>query len=306
MSHEHAPGNFLHQRRLRALLAPPARRFRQPPFNPSFPAVEHEFGQPVMDRAIFAHALLDQNEGRFNGRNTQYRWDGQGWVGTDYDKLWIKSEGSLQSNGVLEDGRHEFLYDRAITTYFDLQGGLRTDLDSRPTRNWAAFGIQGLAPLLLRSRAHRLSSVLRAISPRVSRGPTISCITHRLILQPEVELNFYSQGDPAREVGAGLSDIDAGLRLRYEFTRKFAPYVGVAYEGNSARPPPWRGRPAKARAACASPLASGSGSDAPGPILRTILEPLVVVFALAIAGVFAFIYSGAFDVAATEPHWPVT
>jgi len=44
-------------------------------------------------------------------------------------------------------------------------------------------------------------------------------------------LNVYSKGDPARLVGAGFSDIDTGLRLRYEFSRKFAPYIGVVYEG---------------------------------------------------------------------------
>jgi len=32
-------------------------------------------------------------------------------------------------------------------------------------------------------------------------------------------------------VGAGFADIDTGLRLRYEFSRKFAPYLGVVYEG---------------------------------------------------------------------------
>jgi len=102
--------------------------------------------QPVMDRGIFAHAILNELEGRFNGGNPEFRWEGQGWVGTDYDKLWIKSEGTLQSNGTLDDGQQQFLYARAITTFFDLQGGLRSDIDSRPTRNWAAFGIQGLAP----------------------------------------------------------------------------------------------------------------------------------------------------------------
>ncbi len=41
----------------------------------------------------------------------------------------------------------------------------------------------------------------------------------------------------ARRVGSGLSDIDSGLRLRYEFSRKFAPYIGVTYQkwfGNTA------------------------------------------------------------------------
>jgi copper resistance protein B len=62
-------------------------------------------------------------------------------VGTDLNKLWIKSEGTLQGNGTLDDGQHQFLYSRAITTYFDLQGGLRSDIDSRPTRNWGALGM---------------------------------------------------------------------------------------------------------------------------------------------------------------------
>jgi copper resistance protein B len=81
--------------------------------------------QPVHDQEIFAHGMFSQLEGRWNGSNTQFRWEGQGWVGTDIDKLWIKSEGTLLSNGTLDDGQHQFLYSRAVTTYFDLQGGLR-------------------------------------------------------------------------------------------------------------------------------------------------------------------------------------
>jgi uncharacterized protein involved in copper resistance len=56
-------------------------------------------------------------------------------------------------------------------------------------------------------------------------------LTQRLILQPQIELNIYSKADPSRLVGAGFSDIDTGLRLRYEFSRKFVPYLGVVYEG---------------------------------------------------------------------------
>ena len=83
---------------------------------------------PVMDRQIFAHAIFNQLEGRWNGSNAEFRWEGQGWAGTDYDKLWIKSEGTV-SNGAVADGQQQFLYSRAVTTYFDLQGGLRSDID---------------------------------------------------------------------------------------------------------------------------------------------------------------------------------
>src|SRR5258707_968558 len=111
------------------------------------PADTRELVQPVMDRMIFVHGILDQFEGRTDGRTPDFRWSGEGWIGTDYDKVWVKTEGFRRSNGTVDDGQHEFLYSRAVSTYFDLQGGIRTDLDSGPTRNWAAFGFEGLAPL---------------------------------------------------------------------------------------------------------------------------------------------------------------
>jgi copper resistance protein B len=185
--------------------------------------------QPVMDREIFAHVLFDQLEGRWNGSNTEFRWEGQGWVGTDYDKLWIKSEGTL-SNGALEDGQDQFLYSRAITTYFDLQGGLRSDLDSRPTRNWAALGIQGLAPYFFDLELTGFVSGEGHLAAKLEASYDL-LLTNRLILQPQIEVNLYSKADPARLVGAGFSDIDTGLRLRYEISRKLAPYIGVVYQG---------------------------------------------------------------------------
>jgi copper resistance protein B len=185
--------------------------------------------QPVMDQAIFAHAIFNQLEGRWNGSNPEFRWDGQGWIGTDYDKLWVKSEGTF-SKGAVDDGQQQFLYSRAVTTYFDLQGGLRSDIDSRPTRNWAAFGIQGLAPYFFDLEITGFVSGEGHLAAKLEASYDL-LLTQRLILQPQIELNLYSKADPARLTGAGFSDIDTGLRLRYEFDRKFAPYIGVVYQG---------------------------------------------------------------------------
>ena len=55
-------------------------------------------------------------------------------------------------------------------------------------------------------------------------------ITQRLILQPRVELNLSAQNVPELGIGAGLDRVEAGLRLRYEFAREFAPYVGIEHE----------------------------------------------------------------------------
>ncbi|MGP1665131.1 MAG: copper resistance protein B, partial [Rhodanobacter sp.] len=53
--------------------------------------------------------------------------------------------------------------------------------------------------------------------------------TQRLMLQPQLELNWYGRNDPSRRIGRGLSDTRVGLRLRYEIRRQFAPYVGVLW-----------------------------------------------------------------------------
>lgn len=185
---------------------------------------------PVMDNTIFYHALLEQAEDRWNGRNHEFRYDGQAWAGTDYDKLWLKSEGLVTSQGRFEDGRHELLYDRAISSYFDLQAGVRVDLDSAKTRTWAAFGVQGLSVYFFDVEATAYVSDSGHYAARLKASYDL-LITNRLILQPEAELNFYTKSDPGRRTGSGLSDIDAGLRLRYELSRKFAPYVGVSYSG---------------------------------------------------------------------------
>ena len=49
-------------------------------------------------------------------------------------------------------------------------------------------------------------------------------------LQPLLEVDIYGKSDPERSLGAGLSSMNAGLRLRYEFRREFAPYVGITWE----------------------------------------------------------------------------
>jgi copper resistance protein B len=195
------------------------------------PPIQYIGGMPpVMDNTIFAHVMLDQFEDRAAGDGQQFRYDGQGWIGTDIDKIWIKSEGLVDTRGQFGGADHELLYDRAISTYFDLQGGVRMDLDNGPTRTWAALGVQGLSLYFFDVEATGYVSDRGRTAARL-KGSYDILLTNRLVLQPEAELNIYGKADPARTVGAGFSDIDAGLRLRYELSRKFAPYIGVTYAG---------------------------------------------------------------------------
>ena len=189
-------------------------------------------GEPAADTMIFWHLLFSQLEGRINGPDTGLRWDSEGWAGTDYNRVWIKSEGFLNEQGKVEDGDQEVLYDRPIPflRYFDWQAGLRYDWDSSRGRLWGAFGIKGLAPGFFNVESTLYARDAGHFAGRV-KGSYDLLLTNRLIAQPEIELNFYSKNDPARAVGSGLAEMDTGLRLRYEFSRKFAPYIGVAYDG---------------------------------------------------------------------------
>lgn len=189
------------------------------------------FGAPIEDQRLYAHALLDQFEGRFGGGNNELRWDGEAWVGTDSNRLWLKSEG-LDAAGKTEDGQQQVLYSRPISTYFDLQAGLRYDLDSGSGRGWAALGVEGLAPFFFKLSATAYASDEGHYAAEVMVSYE-QLLTQRFIVEPEVELNAYTRADPARGLGAGLCDLDAGLRLRYEFSRKVAPYLGLVYERKS-------------------------------------------------------------------------
>jgi copper resistance protein B len=169
--------------------------------------------------------LLDNLEA-VHGRNANGQaWELQAWYGGDTDKLWLRSEGE-RSAGRLEDGSAEVLWNHLMATYWSTQLGIRRDIGVGPGRTWAAFGVEGLAPYFfdVEATAYGGQSGRTAARFRVTYDVLF---TQRLILTPEFELNAYGKADPARRLGAGVSDASLGLRLRYEIRREFAPYVGV-------------------------------------------------------------------------------
>ena len=193
-------------------------------------------GMDMADDDPYGQALLDQFEG-FRGTNgeTGIRLDAQAWYGTDLNKLWLKAESS-RSNGTLGATRLEALYNRAFAPYFGWQVGLRHDTGGGPSRNWAALGIQGLAPYWFHVEAAAYVGESGRTALRLEAEYDLR-ITQRLVLQPDVEVNLFGKSDPERGIGSGLSEAELGLRLRYEITRKFAPYIGVSYGrkfGNTA------------------------------------------------------------------------
>ena len=89
--------------------------------------------------------------------------------------------------------------------------------------------MQGLAPYWFELDLGLFLSDRADVSARLEAEYEFR-LTQRLLLQPRAELNFAFSDDTATEIGSGLSTVEAGVRLRYEFKRQFAPYVGISWE----------------------------------------------------------------------------
>lgn len=154
-------------------------------------------------------------------------WDAGAWIGGDINRLVLKTEGE-GADGELHDAEVQALYSRAIGPYFDLRAGLRHDITPNPSRTYAAFGVEGLAPYWFDVEAMAYLSDKGDVRARLGASYD-QLITQKLVIQPRAELNFAAQDMPAQGVWAGFSEAEFGLRLRYEIRREFAPYIGVKY-----------------------------------------------------------------------------
>lgn len=189
-------------------------------------ADEHTFGSLLIDS-------LEHVRVRNGGKETAY--DAQARFGRDYDKLVVKAEGE-HARGRLQNARTEFLWSHAVASYWDTQLGMRQDSGVAPDRTWLAFGVQGMAPYWFEIDATAYLGNNGRTALRLGAEYEM-LLTQRLILQPRAEFNVYGKNDPARDIGSGLSDGVLGIRLRYEISRQFAPYIGVertAKFGNTA------------------------------------------------------------------------
>lgn len=196
---------------------------------------------PAGHELYFGAVLFDKLEyGAGLGGPSLARWEGLAYYGTDYDRVFFRTQGeTTRSARRIESAEFQLLYSRLISYFWDVQAGVRVDpgLLGRPDRTYAVAAIQGLAPGLFAVSAQVFASQTGAVSFRGEASYDIR-ITQRLVLQPEVEMNLAVQRDRDIEVGTGVRNVEAGLRLRYEITREVAPYVGITYArslGDTAR-----------------------------------------------------------------------
>ena len=190
-----------------------------------------------------ATAGAEERYGFIQGERVEYRqssqsllWDLQGWYGSDYHKLWIKTEGTV-ANGSTQDAELQVLYSRASTAFFDLQLGIRYQDLAVGDLTSVVAGMQGVAPYRFEIDAALFLSEDGDISGRAEFERDY-LFSEKLILQPRAEINIAFQDVPELAISSGVNELALELRLRYEITRKFAPYIGLSYErayGGAAR-----------------------------------------------------------------------
>lgn len=174
--------------------------------------------------------LIERLEARLaaDGGEDGYVWDAQAFYGGDINRFVLKTEGEGAFGGELEDAEIQALYSRAIGPFFDLQAGVRFDPEP-DARGHLVIGVQGLAPYMLHVDGALFLSDRGDLTARFE-GEYDQRITQRLIIQPRLEVELAAQDIPERGIGAGITKIEPGLRMRYEIEREFAPYIGIEYE----------------------------------------------------------------------------
>ena len=156
-----------------------------------------------------------------------FEWDGEAWMGGDRRKLWLKTEGEVE-DGDVHESRAELLYSRNVSTFWDVQAGLRRDFEPYGV-NHLAIGVQGLAPFQFETEAFAYVSEDGDVGARFLQSLDVH-LTQRMIFEPEVEIELQARDVPERRLGAGFTSAELSGQLRYEITRKFAPYAEVAWK----------------------------------------------------------------------------
>lgn len=177
------------------------------------------------DDPLLYKVMIDKLELRNTSGPNALVLDADAWVGYDFDKFWLKTDVE-RVNGNTEEAEVQFLYSRAIAPFWDFQAGWRHDIKPKPTRDYLALGFKGLSPYQFDVDAGLFIGESGQVNVRLNVEYEY-LLTQKWILSPEIEVNVFSEDDAQVGVGSGLSDLELGLRLRYEVRREFAPYIGV-------------------------------------------------------------------------------
>lgn len=185
----------------------------------------------------FSQVMVDQLEVRDTDEGRVLGWEASAWYGGDLNKVYFATEGERlmapahgDEDPATEGAETRLAWNHAFAPYWDWQLGVRRDWQpDDPNRDWASLGVQGVAPYQFEVDANLFIGEDGLTNLRLEAEYEF-LLTQKLVLVPSVEANLYGKEDNELGIGDGLTDIEAGLRLRYEIRREIAPYIGINWE----------------------------------------------------------------------------
>lgn len=167
----------------------------------------------------------DRFERQFYDEGSATILEGTAWLGHDLEKFWINYDIEY-SDGTVEEAEVDYLYHRAISTYWNLQAGVRQVLRPDPVDYGFVVGIEGTAPYFIETQSH-LTAMEDGVVQLSIEAEKEWMLTQHWIIVTEFSGNFYDQTDEEKEIGSGLSDTELSLRLHYSIKPDLAPYIGI-------------------------------------------------------------------------------
>lgn len=178
--------------------------------------------------AADAEGEIDLAEYRIDGEDS-FLVDSALSYGDDDDRAVLKMAAGGSVGRMVDEIEAQLLYSRNIGGGFAALVGIRHEFRPHPHRTYAALGIEGepypgVAPeayLFLSEEGDLLGEVKLVYDHEIAP---------RFVIQPRAAVHLSAQSVPDQELASGLTDLELGLRFRYELTEEFAPYIGVSHE----------------------------------------------------------------------------
>ena len=186
-------------------------------------AIQADMNDEPLLFSFEAHEL----ELRKDGGDSSVAWDAAAWFGTTRDRLVLRSEGEADDSAT--DAFESVLaWSRAVSPYWNLNLGWRGDWQPEQRRSWALVEFEGLAPGFVDTRFSILAGGEGRYAARLELE-TEWRLARRLKLAPLLEFDWYRRADLVNERGSGLTEIEAGLRLKYVIRPDLEPYIGLSW-----------------------------------------------------------------------------
>jgi copper resistance protein B len=203
-----------------------------PPFIPRLTDADRQAafpdlgGHPVSN-PIRSFVLVERLEFQSSKEGGDAGVNALAWIGRERNRLWLRAEGS-SDGGRTDEAQAHVLWGRQFARWWDLVAGIRQDFQPGDAQTWAAVGVQGLSPYWFEIELTGYAGAEGRTQARIDLDYELR-LTNRWILQPRIDVSLAGKSDPERQLDAGLTMTDIGLRLRYELRRELAPYLGVMW-----------------------------------------------------------------------------